>query len=56
MTLEDAKRKIKEKADGYDAGYSGLDEWHPEMLCDRYYEGKSDGLDEALMILEEVEA
>lgn len=52
MTLKEAKQKIAERSQEYWDGYKGWSKEHPEMRADKYFEGKADGLEEALMILE----
>ena len=55
MTLKEAMGKITELSDEYWDGYKGWSKEHPEMRADKYFEGKADGLVEALAILKEVE-
>lgn len=55
MTLEDAKAKIGTLMEFYWVSYCAGDEEHPEWRGSPYIEGKSDGLEEALDILKEVD-
>ena len=55
MTLEEAKNEIYRKAAEYWKAYRGRDDGaHPEWRGDEVMMGRSDGLDEAYQILEEV--
>lgn len=56
MTLEEAKKEIEDRMHAYWRGFKGWDEehWH-DQRGNPYYEGKSDGLEEASGILDKVE-
>ena len=56
MTFEEAKKEIKDREHAYWRGFKGLDEehWHDQRY-NPYYEGMSDGLEEASEILDKVE-
>ena len=55
MTLEDAKKEIKRRADAYYNCYKGWDKEKPEMRGSLNFLYSSNGLDEALEILDKVE-
>lgn len=55
MTLKEAMDKMRTQLDMYWDNYKGWSKEHPEMRADKYFEGKADGIEEALSILEEVE-
>lgn len=57
MTLEEAKKEIEDRMHAYWRGFKGWDEehWH-DQRGNPYYEGKSDGLEEASGILDKVES
>lgn len=55
MTLEEAKKEIKRRADAYYNGYKGWDKEKPEMRGSLNFLYSANGLDEALEILDEVD-
>ena len=55
MTLEEAKEKIEDLGITYYRGYKGFIKEHPEMKGDISFFYKSEGIDKALYILEEVD-
>ena len=55
MTLEEAKKEIEMRADAYYRGFKGWDKEHPEWHGKLEKMSESDGLDEALSILEKVD-
>ena len=55
MTLEEAKKEIEMRAEAYYRGFKGWNEEHPEWHGKLEKMSESDGLDEALSILEKVD-